>query len=81
MPQSHATLPRDDLSVVAPLSATEPSQLVEHFFRHEAGRLHGSLVRLLGVQNLTLAEDVTQEALLRALRTCSMGGLPANPSA
>jgi RNA polymerase sigma-70 factor (ECF subfamily) len=56
-------------------------QLVEHFFRHETGRLHGALIRLLGVQNLALAEDVAQEALLRALRTWSMGGVPANPSA
>jgi RNA polymerase sigma-70 factor (ECF subfamily) len=55
--------------------------LVEHFFRHETGRLHGSLVRLLGVQNFALAEDVAQEAMLRAVRTWSMGGVPANPSA
>jgi DNA-directed RNA polymerase specialized sigma24 family protein len=55
--------------------------LVEHFFRHEAGRLHGALIRLLGVHNLALAEDVAQEALLRALRNWSMGGVPANPSA
>lgn len=60
---------------------TPPAQLVEHFFRHETGRLHGALVRLVGVQNLTLAEDVAQEAMLRALRTWSMGGVPANPSA
>ena len=57
------------------------SQLVEHFFRHETGRLHGALVRLLGVHNLSLAEDIAQEAMLRALRTWSMGGVPANPSA
>jgi RNA polymerase sigma-70 factor (ECF subfamily) len=64
--------------------AAEPgssAQLVEHFFRHETGRLHATLIRLLGVQNLSLAEDVAQEAMLRALRTWSMGGLPANPSA
>jgi len=59
----------------------QPAQLVEHFFRHETGRLHGALVRLLGVHNLTLAEDVAQEAMLRALRTWSMGGVPPNPSA
>jgi RNA polymerase sigma-70 factor (ECF subfamily) len=68
-----------------PAAATPPtaaaSQLVEHFFRHETGRLHGALVRLLGVHNLTLAEDVAQEAMLRALRTWSIGGVPANPSA
>jgi RNA polymerase sigma-70 factor (ECF subfamily) len=64
-----------------PPAATQPAALVEHFFRHETGRLHGALVRLLGVQNLTLAEDVAQEALLRALHHWSMGGVPANPSA
>ena len=58
-----------------------PSGLVEHFFRHETGRLHGALVRLMGVQHLALAEDVAQEAMLRALRVWSMSGLPANPSA
>lgn len=55
--------------------------MVEHFFRHETGRLHGALIRLLGVQNFTLAEDIAQEALLRALRTWSMGGVPENPAA
>jgi RNA polymerase sigma factor (sigma-70 family) len=58
-----------------------PAQLVEHFFRHETGRLHGVLLRHVGVQNFTLAEDIAQEAMLRALRTWSMGGVPPNPSA
>ncbi len=68
-----------------PVAASVPSapaaQLVENFFRHETGRLHGTLLRLLGTQNLALAEDVAQEAMLRALRNWSMGGIPANPSA
>jgi predicted RNA polymerase sigma factor len=62
-------------------SPAQPAQLVEHFFRHETGRLHGALVRLLGTHNLSLAEDLAQEAMLRALRTWSMGGVPPNPSA
>jgi len=61
--------------------AAPAAQLVENFFRHETGRLHGALLRLLGPQNLGLAEDVAQEAMLRALRNWSMGGIPANPSA
>ena len=65
-----------------PAPATRnPSGLVEHFFRHETGRLHGALLRLVGMHNLQLAEDVAQEAMLRAMRTWSMGGVPANPSA
>src|SRR5882757_866509 len=69
---------------VGPAAAAKPASptgLVENFFRHETGRLHGALIRLLGVHNLALAEDVAQEAMLRALRTWSMGGIPANPSA
>ncbi|HVU24796.1 MAG TPA: DUF6596 domain-containing protein [Opitutus sp.] len=65
----------------SPPAAGQPAQLVEHFFRHETGRLHGALVRRLGVHNLSLAEDIAQEAMLRALRTWSIGGVPANPSA
>ncbi|HSH92894.1 MAG TPA: sigma factor, partial [Roseimicrobium sp.] len=70
-----------DYPPIPPPASTTPAGLVEHFFRHETGRLHGALIRLMGVHNLTLAEDVAQEALLRALRTWSMGGIPANPSA
>jgi RNA polymerase sigma factor (sigma-70 family) len=64
----------------APSSAS-PSQVVEHFFRHETGRLHGVLTRLLGPGNLSLVEDVAQGALLQAMRTWSIGGVPPNPSA
>jgi RNA polymerase sigma-70 factor (ECF subfamily) len=57
------------------------AQVVEHFFRHETGRLHGALTRLMGPGNLGLVEDVAQAALLKALRTWSIGGIPPNPSA
>lgn len=67
--------------VPPPPAGARPAQLVEHFFRHETGRLHGALIRLVGVHNITLAEDVAQEALLRAMRVWSMGGVPPNPSA
>jgi RNA polymerase sigma factor (sigma-70 family) len=82
-PAQSPALPSDEVaSVPAPPPRTAPpAQLVEHFFRHETGRLHGALIRLLGVHNLTLAEDVAQEAMMRALHHWSMGGVPANPSA
>lgn len=81
MPSSETNLPASDASADSSPRPNQPAQLVEHFFRHETGRLHGALIRLLGVQNLTLAEDVAQEALLRALHSWSMGGVPANPAA
>src|SRR6478672_7073095 len=55
-------------------------QLVDHLFRREAGRMVALLTRLLGAENLGLAEDVVQEALLQALRTWPFRGIPDNPS-
>src|SRR4029077_14291490 len=70
-----------DTDVAEGVPSAPAAQLVENFFRYETGRLHGTLLRLRGPQNLALAEDVAQEAMLRALRNWSMGGIPANPSA
>lgn len=64
-----------------PPANANPSQIVEHFFRHESGRLHGALMRLLGPANFSLVEDVAQAALLQAMKTWSIGGIPPNPSA
>jgi RNA polymerase sigma factor (sigma-70 family) len=66
---------------VNPNPSPTPSGLVEHFFRHETGRLHGALLRLLGVHNLSLAEDIAQDAMMKALHAWSMGGVPPNPAA
>lgn len=54
--------------------------LEPHFFRHESGRLVAALARVFGVHNLTLAEDVAQEALVRALEVWKLEGVPQNPS-
>src|ERR1700734_3497658 len=40
-----------------------------------------TLTRIFGVEHLTLAEDVLQEALARALQTWPFYGVPKNPSA
>lgn len=55
--------------------------LVEHLFRREAGRMVSILTRIFGSENLDLAEDVVQEALIQALRSWSYHGPPANPRA
>ena len=39
------------------------------------------LTRIFGLEHLTLAEDVVQEALVRALQTWPFYGVPENPSA
>src|SRR5205814_1823629 len=59
----------------------EVSQVVEHLFRHEAGKMVATLTRIFGVEHLGLAEDVVQEALARALQTWPYYGVPRNPAA
>lgn len=53
--------------------------LVDHLFRRKAGQVIATLTRIFGVEHLDLAEDVTQEALLRALRHWPYRGVPQNP--
>src|SRR6516164_3434861 len=59
----------------------EISQVVEHFFRHEAGKMIATLTGIFGIEHLSLAEDVVQEALARALQTWPFYGVPKNPAA
>lgn len=54
--------------------------LVDHLFRHEAGRMVAILTRLFGIHNLELAEDVVQDTLHQALKDWGMGGVPDNPA-
>lgn len=55
--------------------------MVEHLFRHETGKMVATLTGIFGTGHLTLAEDVVQEALVRALQTWPFYGVPQNPAA
>ena len=66
-------MPTDDTSDIP--------KLAEHLFRHESGKLVSALVGSFGIRRLQLAEDVVQEALIRALETWPFHGIPANPAA
>ena len=57
------------------------SELQDHLFRRESGRLVAALTRVFGVHNLSLAEDVVQDAFCRALEVWKVRGVPDNPSA
>jgi len=59
----------------------EISRLTEHLFRVEAGKLVSVLTGVFGIDHLQLAEDVVQEALVRAFRTWPYYGIPKNPAA
>jgi RNA polymerase sigma factor (sigma-70 family) len=62
-------------------SAAKVTEVVEHFFRHESGKMIATLTRTFGIEHLNRAEDVVQETLIRALQTWPYYGIPTNPSA
>jgi len=57
------------------------NQLVDHLFRHESGKMIAVLSRLLGLQNMEIAQDLVQDTLLQAMSTWSYKSIPDNPSA
>lgn len=56
-------------------------ELDDHLFRRESGRMVAALTRIFGVHNLALAEDVVQDAFVRALEVWRLRGVPDNPGA
>jgi RNA polymerase sigma-70 factor (ECF subfamily) len=61
--------------------AAAPATALDRLFRHEAGRMAGAVVRLVGLSNLDLVEDVVQDALVQAMEVWKYGRLPDNPAA
>jgi RNA polymerase sigma-70 factor (ECF subfamily) len=61
-------------------TAAEPGVILEHLFRHQAGRMTAHLTRLLGPAWLTVAEEAVQEAMVRALQAWPYQGVPENPA-
>ncbi len=62
-------------------SESSPQQLVDHLFRHEAGKMIAVLTRIFGIHNLELVEDTVQETFLKALQAWRYRPIPDNPSA
>jgi RNA polymerase sigma-70 factor (ECF subfamily) len=57
------------------------NELVDHLFRHEAGKMIAVLTRVFGFKNIEQAEDIVNDTMLRALETWKFGKLPENPRA
>jgi RNA polymerase sigma-70 factor, ECF subfamily len=60
--------------------APETGVLIDHLFRHQAGRITARLTRLMGAAHVALAEEAVQEAMVRALRTWPFQGTPDKPA-
>ena len=65
---------------MASSSPAPVAPLVEHFFRHEAGRLVSVLTRIFGWRHFDLVEDMVQATLVDALEAWRIRGVPDNPS-
>jgi RNA polymerase sigma factor (sigma-70 family) len=68
-------------SIPQQTESAEISRLTDHLFRHEAGKLISVLTGIFGFDRLQMAEDVVQEALVRALKSWPYYGIPKNPAA
>ena len=71
----------DDAATGSPQPAAEISRLADHLFRQEAGKLVSVLTGIFGLERLQMAEDVVQEAMVRALKSWPYYGIPKNPAA
>jgi RNA polymerase sigma-70 factor (ECF subfamily) len=63
------------------MSRADLDTLVDHLFRNRAGQMVSYLTRLFGPEHLGLAEEVVQDALLKALQQWRFHGVPDNPGA
>jgi RNA polymerase sigma-70 factor (ECF subfamily) len=63
------------------MSEQNVNQVVSHLFRHEAGKMAAVLTRMVGLQQLNIAEDIVQDTLLQALNVWKIKGIPVNPPA
>jgi len=61
--------------------AALPPDIVDDLFRHRYARMVSGLCRVLGPARMELAEDVVQDALMRALRVWPDEGVPDAPEA
>lgn len=64
---------------------TQPDQnipvLVDHLFRHEAGKMVSVLTRIFGFNDIETAEDIVQETMYKALQEWPFHRVPDNPQA
>ncbi|MHA7058118.1 RNA polymerase sigma factor [Aquimarina sp. M1] len=54
---------------------------LNHLFRQESGKMVAVLIKIFGIENIEMAEDVVQDALVSALETWKFRGIPDNPKA
>ncbi|MEP2508882.1 MAG: sigma-70 family RNA polymerase sigma factor, partial [Reichenbachiella sp.] len=61
-------------------SSTSSKTIVDNLFRNEYGKMVSLLVSKYGAPHLTLAEDVVQDAMYKAMQIWPYGEVPSNPA-
>src|SRR6187402_394991 len=59
----------------------QQQELIPHLFRTEFRKITSVLCKLLGIDHLELAEDITSDTFLLAMETWPYRGIPENPTA
>ncbi|GAC1425579.1 MAG: hypothetical protein NVSMB7_01990 [Chitinophagaceae bacterium] len=59
----------------------EQPELIPHLFRTEFRKISAVLCKLLGIERIEIAEDITSDTFLLAFETWSYKGIPENPVA
>jgi RNA polymerase sigma factor (sigma-70 family) len=57
------------------------NQTTAHLFRQESGKMCAVLVKLFGLNQVQIAEDIVQETLISAFDAWKLSGIPDNPRA
>lgn len=80
-PRASAAMKKERGSATPPRGRSRSRVLDPHLFRRESARMIAALLRIFGVQNLALAEDVVQDAFCRSLEVWKVRGIPDKPAA
>ncbi|NND08678.1 MAG: RNA polymerase subunit sigma [Saprospiraceae bacterium] len=59
----------------------QTNELTALFFRSEYGKMVAVVTKYIGTENVTTAEDIVQETLLKAVNHWQLTGIPENPQA
>ena len=59
----------------------EQQALIPHLFRAEFRKITAVLCKLLGIEHIEIAEDISSETFLSALEMWTFKGIPENPTA
>jgi len=57
------------------------TELAEHFFRHNYGKMVAILVNYFGLNQVEIAEDIVQDTLVEAMEKWGVHSIPTNPEA